>query len=84
LFTLSVLALALGIAFGAVELFDVSFALGAFFAGMVLNESELRGSPYAVHPLSAHPAGAAMPSAYVLQAKEEPRQPGTSVRHNRP
>lgn len=41
LFTLSVLATALGIAFGAVELFDVSFALGAFFAGMVLNESEL-------------------------------------------
>lgn len=41
LFTLSVLALALGIALGAVELFDVSFALGAFFAGMVLNESEL-------------------------------------------
>lgn len=41
LFTLAVLALALGIAFGAVELFDVSFALGAFFAGMVLNESEL-------------------------------------------
>ncbi len=41
LFTLSVLALALGIAFGAVKFFDVSFALGAFFAGMVLNESEL-------------------------------------------
>ncbi|UQY45251.1 Kef family K(+) transporter [Erwinia sp. PK3-005] len=41
LFTLSVLALALGIAFGAVEFFDASFALGAFFAGMVLNESEL-------------------------------------------
>ncbi len=41
LFTLSVLALALGIAFGAVEFFDVSFAPGAFFAGMVLNESEL-------------------------------------------
>lgn len=41
LFTLSVLALALGIALGAVEFFDVSFALGAFFAGMVLNESEL-------------------------------------------
>ncbi|UAJ64969.1 YbaL family putative K(+) efflux transporter [Candidatus Schneideria nysicola] len=41
LFTLSVLALALGIAFGAVEFFDVSFALGAFFAGVVLNESEL-------------------------------------------
>ncbi len=41
LFTLAVLALALGIAMGAVELFDVSFALGAFFAGMVLNESEL-------------------------------------------
>ncbi|MEM6160634.1 YbaL family putative K(+) efflux transporter [Erwinia sp. P6884] len=41
LFTLAVLALALGIAFGAVKFFDVSFALGAFFAGMVLNESEL-------------------------------------------
>ncbi len=41
LFTLAVLALALGIAYGAVGLFDVSFALGAFFAGMVLNESEL-------------------------------------------
>ncbi len=41
LFTLAVLALALGIALGAVEFFDVSFALGAFFAGMVLNESEL-------------------------------------------
>lgn len=41
LFTLCVLALALGIAYGAVTLFDASFALGAFFAGMVLNESEL-------------------------------------------
>lgn len=41
LFTLSVLAIALGIAVGAVKIFDVSFALGAFFAGMVLNESEL-------------------------------------------
>ena len=41
LFTLAVLALSLGIAFGAVKFFDVSFALGAFFAGMVLNESEL-------------------------------------------
>lgn len=41
LFTLAVLALALGIAYGAVGFFDVSFALGAFFAGMVLNESEL-------------------------------------------
>ena len=40
LFTLCVLALAMGIAFGASELFGVSFALGAFFAGMLLNESE--------------------------------------------
>ncbi|QUJ08244.1 hypothetical protein KCP77_19665 [Salmonella enterica subsp. enterica] len=38
-FTLSYWPAALGIAFGAVELFDVSFALGAFFTGMVLNES---------------------------------------------
>lgn len=41
LFTLSVLAIALGIAFGSAALFDVSFALGAFFAGLILNESEL-------------------------------------------
>ena len=41
LFTLCVLAIALGVAFGAASLFDVSFALGAFFAGMLLNESEL-------------------------------------------
>ena len=41
LFTLAVLALSLGIAFAAAELFGVSFALGAFFAGMVLNESDL-------------------------------------------
>jgi CPA2 family monovalent cation:H+ antiporter-2 len=41
LFRLSVLAIALGAAFGAAELFDVSFALGAFFAGMILSESEL-------------------------------------------
>ncbi|WP_341894710.1 cation:proton antiporter [Ferrovibrio terrae] len=41
LFTLAVLACALGIAFGAAMLFDVSFALGAFFAGVIMNESEL-------------------------------------------
>ena len=41
LFTLAVLAIALGVAFGSAALFDVSFALGAFFAGLILNESEL-------------------------------------------
>jgi CPA2 family monovalent cation:H+ antiporter-2 len=41
LFRLAVLAIALGVAFGAATLFDVSFALGAFFAGMILAESEL-------------------------------------------
>ena len=40
LFTLAVVAIAIGIAFGAAELFNVSFALGAFVAGMVLRESE--------------------------------------------
>jgi monovalent cation:H+ antiporter-2, CPA2 family len=39
LFTLSVLALALGIAYGSAKVFGVSFALGAFFAGVVLSES---------------------------------------------
>ncbi|WP_395675861.1 cation:proton antiporter [Inquilinus sp.] len=41
LFRLAVLALALGVAFGSAKLFGVSLALGAFFAGMVLAESEL-------------------------------------------
>ncbi|HXS91738.1 MAG TPA: YbaL family putative K(+) efflux transporter [Steroidobacteraceae bacterium] len=41
LFTLAVLAIALGIAYGSAHLFDVSFALGAFFAGVVLAETEL-------------------------------------------
>lgn len=40
LFTLSVVACAIGIAYGAAELFSVSFALGAFFAGMVMRESQ--------------------------------------------
>ncbi len=41
LFTLSVLALALGIAFGSAAAFGVSFALGAFFAGVIMGESPL-------------------------------------------
>jgi CPA2 family monovalent cation:H+ antiporter-2 len=41
LFTLSVLAIALGVAYVSSTWFGVSIALGAFFAGMLLNESEL-------------------------------------------
>jgi CPA2 family monovalent cation:H+ antiporter-2 len=41
LFRLAVLAIALGVAFGASHLFGVSLALGAFFAGMIMSESEL-------------------------------------------
>ena len=41
LFTLCVIAAALGIAYGSSALFGASFALGAFFAGMVLRESDL-------------------------------------------
>jgi CPA2 family monovalent cation:H+ antiporter-2 len=40
LFTLAVIVAAIGIAYGAAQLFSVSFALGAFFAGMVMRESE--------------------------------------------
>jgi CPA2 family monovalent cation:H+ antiporter-2 len=40
MFTLSVIATAIGIAYGAATWFHVSFALGAFFAGMVMRESE--------------------------------------------
>ena len=41
LFTLAVLTIALGVAVGASALFGVSFALGAFFAGVVISESDL-------------------------------------------
>lgn len=41
LFRLAVLAIALGVAFGAAIVFDVSLALGAFFAGMILGETQL-------------------------------------------
>lgn len=40
LFTLCVVAAAVGVAYGSAKLFDVSFALGAFFAGMMMRESE--------------------------------------------
>jgi CPA2 family monovalent cation:H+ antiporter-2 len=40
LFTLSVIAAAISVAYSAAALFNVSFALGAFFAGMVMRESE--------------------------------------------
>lgn len=40
LFTLCIIAVAVGIAYGASILFGVSIALGAFFAGLVLRESE--------------------------------------------
>ncbi len=40
LFTLAIISAAIGIAYGASSLFSVSFALGAFFAGMVMRESE--------------------------------------------
>ncbi|HSH63049.1 YbaL family putative K(+) efflux transporter [Methyloceanibacter sp.] len=41
LFRLAVLAIAIGVAYAAAELFGVSLALGAFFAGMMLSESRL-------------------------------------------
>ncbi|MET0587658.1 MAG: YbaL family putative K(+) efflux transporter [Novosphingobium sp.] len=41
LFRLAVLAIALGVAFGSTQVFGVSLALGAFFAGMILGETQL-------------------------------------------
>lgn len=41
LFTLAVFVAALGVAFAASKLFDISLALGAFFAGMMIRESDL-------------------------------------------
>lgn len=43
LFTLCVFVMAVGVAFGAAHLFSISFALGAFFAGMMIKESDLAG-----------------------------------------
>ncbi|MBP7688554.1 MAG: cation:proton antiporter [Thermoflexales bacterium] len=51
LFTLAVVAIGLGIAYGSAQLFGVSFALGAFFAGIVINESDF--SHRAVHDLQS-------------------------------
>ena len=56
LFTLSVLATALGIAYGSAELFGVSFALGAFFAGVVLSETDFS------HQAAADPCPCRTPS----------------------
>jgi monovalent cation:H+ antiporter-2, CPA2 family len=42
LFTLAVILVALGVAYGSAQLFGVSLGLGAFFAGVVLAESDLR------------------------------------------
>ncbi len=53
LFRLAVLVIALGVAFAAAELFGVSFALGAFFAGMILSELPL--SQRAAEETSAAP-----------------------------
>jgi CPA2 family monovalent cation:H+ antiporter-2 len=41
LFTLAVIVMALGIAYGSAEIFGVSLAMGAFFAGVVIGESDL-------------------------------------------
>ncbi|HVN63800.1 MAG TPA: cation:proton antiporter [Candidatus Binataceae bacterium] len=43
LFTVAVAAIAVGVAYGSAELFGVSFALGAFFAGVVIKESDHNG-----------------------------------------
>ncbi|MGL4512215.1 MAG: cation:proton antiporter [Lacipirellulaceae bacterium] len=52
LFTLAVVTLSLGVAFASAELFGVSLALGAFFAGVVLHESELgRRAAHNLEPL---------------------------------
>lgn len=51
LFTLAVIALALGVGYGSAESFGISFALGAFFAGVVINGSD--SSRRAAHDLES-------------------------------
>ena len=62
LFTLAVIAVAIGIAFGAAEFFGVSFALGAFFAGMMIKESDL----------SQEAADKALPQTEIIQIDIRP------------
>lgn len=59
LFTVGVLAVSLGIAVGAALLFDVSFALGAFFAGVIVADSEY-GHDAAEHALPLQDAFAVL------------------------
>jgi CPA2 family monovalent cation:H+ antiporter-2 len=75
LFTLCGGGSAIGIAYGSAQLFSVSFALGAFFAGMVMRESEFS------HPLPPkNPCRCAMPSrCSVLRLGRHAVRPGCSA-----
>ena len=78
LFRLAVLAVALGVAFGAAELFGVSFALGAFFAGMVLER--IRAQPAGRRGV---PAAARCLRGAVLRLRRHavrPGDPGAAIR----
>src|SRR5881394_3606776 len=76
LFTLCVLAVALGIAFASARLFGVSFSLGAFFAGVVLTESDLS------HPAAEGRGGAAPDSVGQINRRMRNRSAaGLSIEH---
>jgi monovalent cation:H+ antiporter-2, CPA2 family len=63
LFRLAVLVIALSVAFGAAKLFGVSFALGAFFAGVILSESALRNA----QPRNRCHCGTLSPSCFLYR-----------------
>ena len=82
LFRLAVLAVALGVAFGASSLFGVSFALGAFFAGMVMAESPL-STQATRDTLPLRDAFAVLFFVSVGHALQSGRDRGASVRRAR-
>ena len=62
LFRLAVLSIALGVAFASAELFGVSLALGAFFAGMILSESRLSQQAATESLVTSQVCGSTSPS----------------------
>jgi K+:H+ antiporter len=84
LFRLAVLSIALGFAYAATELFGVSLALGAFFAGMILNESRL-SQQAATESLPLRDAFAVLffvSVGMLFNPQDRPQRTGRAVRHH--
>ncbi len=83
LFRLGVLAIALGVAFGASKMFGVSLALGAFFAGMVLAESELSHRAAQENPAASRCLRGSLLrlNRYAVRSEHPNREAAAAARH---